>query len=304
MDADDVIDSYVQDVARQLPPGRRNDVAYELRALLRDDLRARAAAAGRPADAAMALELVRAFGRPARTAVQYYRPFTIIEPSDTRNFVVAAVTGGFVLSVLLYPTAEQTYPEAGRRSTGATLGWLGVLVLVFGVRSLVLRYRPDAFAWKPRPLRGSDRASRPANAALALLWSALLVLYVAPGAVMATLTGGHVDEHRLGYSDSFSSPLRMPWLVGAFAVAALLFGYLAVRSRWQPFTRWARIVLTLHIGTQIGWHSRYGDIFADPGTDRIAVAVFAIASAALVLTGGVLLFREVNRVRPAPAPAL
>jgi hypothetical protein len=47
MDVTEVIDSYVHDVARRLPPGKRNDVAFELRALLADDLQDRAEAEGR-----------------------------------------------------------------------------------------------------------------------------------------------------------------------------------------------------------------------------------------------------------------
>lgn len=40
MDAQDVIDSYVYDVVRRLPLGKRADVAFELRALLTEDHRA------------------------------------------------------------------------------------------------------------------------------------------------------------------------------------------------------------------------------------------------------------------------
>src|SRR5690242_20440475 len=64
MNADDVIDSYVRDVARRLPPRQRDDVAFELRALLDEDLRARVAAEGRAPDADLALALVRSLGRP------------------------------------------------------------------------------------------------------------------------------------------------------------------------------------------------------------------------------------------------
>src|SRR5262245_8316293 len=65
MNANEVIESYVCDVARSLPRDKRNDVAFELRALLADELAAKAQAAGRAPDEAMAMDLLQRFGRPA-----------------------------------------------------------------------------------------------------------------------------------------------------------------------------------------------------------------------------------------------
>jgi hypothetical protein len=70
----DLIDSYVREVAECLPRKQRADVASELRQLLAEELDAKAVAAGRPADAAMATELLRAFGRPAEAALRYAAP--------------------------------------------------------------------------------------------------------------------------------------------------------------------------------------------------------------------------------------
>lgn len=50
MTADDVIQFYVRDVASYLPRKKRNDVAFELRALLQDELAAKASAQGRAPD--------------------------------------------------------------------------------------------------------------------------------------------------------------------------------------------------------------------------------------------------------------
>jgi len=52
-----VIDAYVRDVGMPLPRKQRNDVAFELRALLQEKLQAKADSAGRQADAAMAVAL-------------------------------------------------------------------------------------------------------------------------------------------------------------------------------------------------------------------------------------------------------
>jgi hypothetical protein len=93
MNANDVIESYVGDVAVQLPRKHRNDVAFEQRALVHEELQARAEADGRDADAAMATELLLAFGRPADVAARYRPTLTIIDPADGHTFLRAAVVG-------------------------------------------------------------------------------------------------------------------------------------------------------------------------------------------------------------------
>ena len=79
MNANDVIESYVADVAAKLPRKQRNDVAFELRSLLAEELQGKAEAAGRAADATMATELVNAFGRPAEVAARYQPTLTVID---------------------------------------------------------------------------------------------------------------------------------------------------------------------------------------------------------------------------------
>src|SRR5690349_2515983 len=89
-----LIEAYVVDVMRRLPAKQRNDVGFELRALLTESLRDRAADAGRTADGAMALELVREFGQPDDVAARYHSPGPpIIPPAHTRSFVWATVIG-------------------------------------------------------------------------------------------------------------------------------------------------------------------------------------------------------------------
>ena len=58
MNANDVIECYVTDVAMQLPRKQRNDVAFELRALLNEELEGKAEAAGRPAEGAPRREVI------------------------------------------------------------------------------------------------------------------------------------------------------------------------------------------------------------------------------------------------------
>ena len=307
MDADGVIDSYVHDVARRLPRDRRNDVAYELRALLADDVRSRAEADGRAPDEALALDVVRGFGRPAETAARYHRPFAILQPSDTWTFVVAALAGGALAGLLSSPPpgeagAPGAAAGAAQRSSTATLAWLGVLVLLFAAKNLVLRRRPEAFAWRPRPVRDRNAASRAGNAAIAAVLAAYLVLYLAPGPVVAAVTGGRVAAADLRYTDSFTGDLRMPWLVVPLVVLIALQLAVVVAGRWRPGLRWARILVTICTATQFGWHAKYGAVFENPDAERAGLWVAAWTAGVLMVLAGVELYREYTRVDPAPEP--
>ncbi|MEO8315303.1 MAG: hypothetical protein ABI645_10960 [Pseudomonadota bacterium] len=66
----DVVESYVRDVARYLPRNKRNDVAFELRSLLHEEMAVKAQASGRTPDKVMVMELLAGFGRLAEAAGQ------------------------------------------------------------------------------------------------------------------------------------------------------------------------------------------------------------------------------------------
>jgi hypothetical protein len=136
-------------------------VAFELRALLHEELQAKAEAAGRGADAAMATELLHAFGRPVDVAARYRPTLTIIDPADGRNFLRAAVIGLAIIWCLgLLVRLRQPIDSAGDllralgQWWGATvipsLWWPGLLVVSFGVASWVRRRWPQTSEWKPR----------------------------------------------------------------------------------------------------------------------------------------------------------
>ena len=93
MNANDVIESYVTEVALQLPRKQRNDVAFELRALINEELQGKAEESGRSVDAAMAIEFLQAFGRPEEVAARYRPALTIIDPADGHRFLRLTVIG-------------------------------------------------------------------------------------------------------------------------------------------------------------------------------------------------------------------
>ncbi len=64
MTADEILDTCVRAVAQALPRMQRDDVALELRALLGEELAARARAIGRTPDRARMMALLKDHGRP------------------------------------------------------------------------------------------------------------------------------------------------------------------------------------------------------------------------------------------------
>jgi hypothetical protein len=106
MDPNVIIESYVSNVIGRLPRRQRADVGFELRSLLREELTGRADDAGRPADEAMALALLGAFGRPQDVADRY-RPagFTIIRPADAPQFAWLALGGVALQWAITLPAA-------------------------------------------------------------------------------------------------------------------------------------------------------------------------------------------------------
>ena len=161
MTAHDVIECYVTDVAMQLPRKQRNDVAFELRALLHEELQARSDAAGRAADAAMATEFANAFGRPAEVAARYRPALTIVAPEDGHRFLRAAVIGcvflwALGLAAYVFPavTAGGEVLQALVKWWGSavmpSLCWPGFLVVGFGAAAWARRRWPRTSPWQPR----------------------------------------------------------------------------------------------------------------------------------------------------------
>lgn len=289
----DVIESYITDVAAQLPSRQRADVAQELRSLLTDELNAKPHDPSTP-DAALAL--VRAFGRPADVAARYHAPFVLIEPTDTRGFLLA-----FVVGASLIPGSNGRLPISLDANTGGILllAWLGALLLFFAGRSWLRRRSPDAFAWKPSPVRDRDAVNLPLQLGIVLLCVAGIVVYLSPGAPISVLTGGRVAADALRYTEDFLRPWRLLGFPILLSIFALLNAFAALRRRWTPLLRGLSICFLVSAAIQLGWHASSGDLFTSPVIDRSARLALQLLGAALMITAAVETYREWIRI-PAP----
>ncbi len=289
MEPNELIASYVADVARLLPSRIRNDVALELGPLLLEDLQARSETAARVPDAEMTLEMLQAFGHPSEVAARYHSRWTIIDPSDTRNFVFAAVIGGALLAAASVPTAL-LHPEQYRGPKEFLLGWLGVLVLYFGVKSWVLRRHPKQRGWRP------PRLNRSGSVLLVLLIGVGIVAYGAPQWLYAQVSGGQQLASWLDYDPTFQAA-RLPWLLALWVGHGVLFIVAAVRGQWTSTLRWLNLAFSVGVVTVLTWFTQAGRVFAESVPNETAHAFLRAFVFVMLIDVSVKIYREVTRVR-------
>lgn len=165
----ELIDRYVAEVGRHLPEKMRPDVEKELRSTLEDALDDRAAKAGRSADEAMVVELLKEFGNPEKVAAGYQPPRYLIGPRFYPTFllvvrIVLAVMG--VLSVVQLGisvsqpgmTALQllrTFGESLLNFFQFAIAFIGSMALAFGLTEYFnpgIKFDEGDEKWDPRKL--------------------------------------------------------------------------------------------------------------------------------------------------------
>jgi hypothetical protein len=310
--ADDLIEAYVADVAVRLPRAQRNDVAFELRALLHEELQAKADAAGRPLDEAMTLAFLGSFGRPADVAARYRPTLTIIDPVDGRTFLVWSVVGlaviwGLGLLEWLQRSAEDgwdlghTLTLLGQWLVGtvvSSLWWPGVLVTGFALAAASRRRRPRESTWTPRPehhITGGRTAM--AMAVIGMLCG--IAILIEPSRVLDIVWDGNaapVAYMALTYTDSF---LQGPAYVLLALIALNVPLYVAVMAngRWSPRLRRIETVLVLITCAAMLWAVVDGPIFLSAHSDGTAKVLMALIAAFSLIYYAIKAYR---RVRPTP----
>jgi len=300
MNAHDVIESYVRDVARFLPRDKRNDVALELRELLHDELAGKAAAAGRGPDRALAMKLLAGFGRPAQVASRYQPRNPLVDPEDNHNFVIWAVVGFLALAVL----SGGSKPDL--------LGWLGLLFVVFACIAWFRRRQPaGTFNWKPRVQDKALHGGRwPALLSAAGLVVFPLALYLSPQGYWDLATIGRGVAGGLLQTAEFLDSWQRMATIGWFALVIANYLVVAVQDGWKRWNRRLGIVAHVGLGLMLMAHAvpmtaflalEPFAIFIAPGADAIARPWFGFAGAIVILCVLYDMYREWVRVEPAAA---
>jgi hypothetical protein len=287
-----MLERYVREVASQLPVRMRSDVTLELASLLREDLQAKAEAAGRAPDDQLALEVLQAFGHPRDIAARYHPRSAIIDPNDTRSFLWAVLIGSAVLVALSVPDALLA-PGKSRDLGSILVWWFGVVALFFTVKGWLLRRWPRARRWSP-DRNDPDRVSRVGMIALIVLIGVGIAAYSEPQRLFAWLAGWHLPSS-LDYDPGFRS-LRLPWLFAVWIGQAVMLAVLAFRGRWNAPLRRAEMVLAVAVVALLTWFCADGPVMAEHVSDQFAKAFMLMIALILLIEISVKIYRQVGHL--------
>jgi hypothetical protein len=305
-----LIEAYVLDVTRRLPGKQRNDVAFELRALLAEGLRDRADAAGRAPDEAMALDFVRDFGRPGEVAARYSPPGDpLLPPAQTPGFALATVIGVAIQWSVSLPLAfsgqlAPAAPESARFASWwlsyglGAFWWPGFLISIAMIAGWVRQRWPAANdAWKPRVF-DRDSISRPLYAlgiALALcgvgLWVAI-AWFVANSA-----NSTNPVARALAFDGEFLAT-RAPVLLLYWAAGISVLLIVIIEGQWRSLTRRINTGIQLVGCALLLWFILGGRIFTGDPADQAAKPALMLIVGFLLIQLAVNFWRRRSRIRP------
>lgn len=261
-----LIDRYVVEVGKHLPLLKgREDIENELRSTLEDMLEDRAQKAGRPADEALEIELLKEYGSPQTVAATYNPQPYLIGPRLFPFFLmVLKIVIPIVVTVLLVLAGIRAVTETpfmgadfvnivGRglgEALSAAIAAFGNIVLVFAILERVL---PDSEIddlktdedWNPASLAAEPdpdtvkRGELIAEVVFTFVGLAILNLY--PEILgMFFFTEGEMFFIPM-FSDAFFKFL--PWINAIFLAEIVLDIYLLRNALWAPITRVAKIII-------------------------------------------------------------
>lgn len=312
MHANEVIAAYVNDVAVRLPRKVRNDVAFELSALLHEQLQDRADAEARPADAAMATALAQAFGDPRTVAARYQPAVTVIDPADGRAFTRATVIGLVLIWSLGLVDALQSsrVNDAGvlnalghwwAGTVVASLWWPGLLVVGFALAAWSRRRKHQAATWTPRaPDRMGGGRKGLALAMVGIVCG--MALLVQPSWILAVFWQGHAAPAAyaaLTYTEAFRTQ-QAPWLFGLVLLNLPLLLAVMLRGRWTPLLRKLESALAIATCAAMAWVVLAGPVMMTTASDRMFKGCLVLTLIGTLATTALRIYRQ---VRPMAAPS-
>jgi hypothetical protein len=300
MDAQTVIDSYVNDVAAHLPRGQRNDVGFELRTLLTEELKAAANKAGRPPDEQLAMEVVQDFGQPDMVAAHYSpRGFAIIEPEHAPTFVMLAtiiVAAEWLVTLPRVFVSTMTLRDWAAGPGLGAMSWVGLLLVWFGLASWVRRRSPvdpqtHVRPWThwllwlpiPRAWRPVDHAANARRLAIRLvpLSTVVTLFFFAPSWWLQLLLPAGTDTSWAAYEESFHHWLFPP-LLALIVVRLLMLMTVVINVRVWTRLEAVRVTLWACFVALLIWVLFDWQIFANGITNalfKLWLAVFVLVNA-------------------------
>lgn len=300
-----VVEAYVNDVARRLPRAKRNDVALELQALLGEELQGKADEAGRPADEAMALELVRAFGSPEDVADRY-RPagFVIIPTTRSTKFAAFALGGVLLQWLITLPAALLNAPGREAVALGGwwlthgigALWWPGFMVTAAIVAGWARHRWPPAqtSTWRPRG-QDNDRINRTGWAIGGVAAALGIAAVTSAEWAFAQFLPPQVGE-AFAFDPDFL-PVGGAMVVVMWSLTALQSSIVFFEGRWRPLTRNIDLAMSALWFLSLTWLVLGPRIYLKPVTDEGAKGWISLVALFVLIDLGIKIYRRVQRPR-------
>jgi hypothetical protein len=287
MDAQAIIEDYVDKVAAQLPRTLRNDVGLELRTLLAEQLASAAHDVAREPDREMAMDVLRRFGSPDDVAARYApRGFQLIEPEYSPlvvNLAILCVAIQWAVTLPAVFSSRLTLGDWWLRWGFSAFAWVGVLVVWFGLASWIQRRSPadpssGSRPWThwifwvpfPREWRPGEPEATEWRAAMgaAPLGTVLTIFFTAPAWILGHLLPAGTDTSWARYDDHFRRWL-LPPLIALMAVRLVLLAAAAMHEQRRARTETLRVGLWVCFVALLYWAVFGGRIFAHLATDAL-----------------------------------
>lgn len=298
---DHLIETYVTDVMKRLPVKQRNDVGYELHALLMEELRGRAADAGRLPDEAMALELLRAFGHPHDVAARYHPAgVPVIPVNATRMFAWFTFVGIALQWAVSLPMAIGS-GEAnwiGRWWLTGGLGalwWPGLLVTLTMIAAFIRQRWPvKGEVWSPKFV-DRDHVNRPLFLLGLVAALAGIGLWVALVWWATTTTADTPLASVFAFEADFLAT-RAPVVLLYWAIDIVLMGVVISEGRWRTLTRRFDVGMKLACCIMLAWISLSGKVFVAETTNGPVVGILSLLIVVVLADLGWKLWRERKQI--------
>lgn len=257
------IDRYVTEVGKHLPRKNRLDIEAELRSTLEDMLEDRSQQTGRPADEALATELLQEYGAPRKVAATYQTHPYLIGPrmfpiyTLVLKIVLFAVTLGLTIAtVVSLVGSNMTSPELLKALGEFAASLVSALLAAFGnvtlVFAIIERFVPVAEfeekeKWTPAELSKEPEANQVKTddmiASIVITAAALIIFNFYPQIVgVWNLENGSWTQIA-GLSETFFRYL--PWINLSGILTIALDIWLLRQEVWGTLTR------LIHIGLQV-----------------------------------------------------
>lgn len=267
-----LIDLYVAEVGRNLPPKMSDDIEREIRSLVMDAVDDASQQQGREPDEEMVVGVLRKFGPPQKVAASYQPPQYLIGPNLYPTFKMVV---RIVLSVIAIVAAVGVGVKLGGISTGT--GWepvlrtlgegilglmnsavaaLGSIVLVFAIiQWLNPAVKFDEKTWDPRQLKAEPDPDRVKPAGVAVEMFLTLVLLVVLNVYPRWIGISTFVEGKWLHAPLLAPAFLqyLPW-INLVLIAGVVVNALLIRQgAWTRLLRWLAIACQLASIVLLAW---------------------------------------------------